>query len=109
MAQKYLADRVAHRFLLASSLSTNLAVLTSLRKGDSVIVEARGLKPRTLQVTAVEASEGSHSVYLSSGRVRPGHVGGGYLVYNPKGYGEEVMYQPTPLQQIVEVTKLTKA
>jgi len=90
------ASTVTERYL-EKVAADPLAVLKSLKEGDKVKVEANRLsKPRVL------------SVYTGSGAVRPGHKGGGLLTYQPKSYGNDVMYQATPLQQITEVTKLTK-
>lgn len=84
-----------------------LDVLEKLQPGDQVTVISRELrKPRTLTVTHVDHADRSISVYTSSGAVRPGHRGGGQLIYRRASYGDRVMYQPTPLQQIVEVQSL---
>jgi len=99
---------VARRYLSADE-DSDLKILKRLRQGDKLKVEAKGLgRPRILEVTSVDKSGSNIDVYTSSGKTRPGHLKGGLLTYRPNTYGTQIMYQPTPLQQIVEVTNLRK-
>lgn len=87
--------------------------LLSLRVGDKVRVEAMGLrKARVLTVTAAKEALGDGLVVcVTSGRVRPGHRGGGALclkiLTDEISDGIEVTYQPTLPQPVRVVTGLT--
>lgn len=108
---KTASSNVAERWLQAQAdvIPREVAILKKLRKGDQVRIEAPRLKkPRVVTVTEVDVKSNDVSVYTSSGHTRPGHMKGGLLTYRPSSYGSQVMYQPTPLQQIIEVTRITK-
>ena len=89
-------------------------VFDSLKVGDSVTIEAPGLKKaRTLKVTSGPDHSGKRTyVSVASGYVRPGNRGGGMLTYTKDAvYGDkpdEVSFQPTLMQRPVVVSKLTR-
>lgn len=88
---------------------SHVITLLSLRKGDSIMVKTDRLrKPRVLTVLdkPTRNPSGSIMVFVTSGRVRPGHRDGGALTYREEP--EELTYQPTLLQKIQDVTDLKK-
>jgi hypothetical protein len=79
-------------------------VLRTLQPGDMVTVESRELpKPRKLTVMGPDNRGG---VYVTSGKVRPGHFSGGHI-YTHRDSGD-VYYQATMQQQTMRVTRLTR-
>lgn len=83
------------------------ALLASLEKGQRIEVFSRELKGGSRKVT-VESIENDPRrgprVYVSSGRVRPGHVAGGNLSLDTGRKG--ILYQPTLQQNVVGVSKI---
>jgi hypothetical protein len=87
--------------------SSPIDVLRTLQPGDMVTVESPDLpRPRKLVVTNTGSHEGTYAASVSSGKVRPGHRGGG-SIYTHRG-DDEVFYQATMQQQTVRVTRLTR-
>jgi hypothetical protein len=90
-----------------AAIPLGVAVLKKLKKGDRVKIEASWLKkPRVVEVQspAQEGKGGNLVVYVSSGSTRPGHVQGGSIEVRDN----KLYFQPTMLQQIKEISRVSK-
>lgn len=76
------------------------ALLPSFRVGDLLTITTDG-GARTVTITEIDGER----VYTSSGKVRPGRVGGGYL----RATAGVVYFQPTMSQQNRRVISITRS
>ena len=77
--------------------ASTLAALATVRPGDSLTITAAG-KARTVTVTEIDG----RYLFTTSGKVRPGHVGGG-MVDTKWG-----TFQPTMQQQAKRIEAVTR-
>lgn len=113
-ARSYPRESKRHHFMVNAGeynpkVLEMLDVMENLNVGDRIRINAVGIKrPRNLYVTEGPIiTDRGIDLYVSSGKPwGHGRIRGGRVLYDRRLYGDNVMYQPTALQQITEVTEL---